>query len=499
VTYGYDNAGAMTEIRENGSTVLASFGYDNFSHRQTLSRTNGATTSYSYDSGSRLATLTQDLPGSANDLTRTLQYNPASQITDRTDSTSIYAGVNDPSQAFSVNGLNQLTTANAATVAYSALANLRTDGVNNYTYDADNRLNTANGASVTYDSLDRLVKVAGSSGSRQYGYDSQMVVGEFDAAGAMVRRYIHGPGFDEPLVVYDGSGTSNRHWLGADERGSIIVSSNGVGAADYLNTYDEYGVRGASNQGLFQFTGQTWLPEANAYNFKARFYSPSLRRFLQPDPLGVDAGRNLYAYVDNDPMNRVDPTGKDPCRFEGGVSVCPFLLLGAPNQFDSAHPAGKVSFFTGFDVFFSNGLAAFSEASPSSAAAGVPRSRGQDKRACNAADFVGQTFRAGAAIAITTGVVAGVTAAAAPTAAGVGAATLVAQLAFTGATLAGFGTVGADFVAGGYRKGVESGLSMASDEVVNAAVEGALGKVRAGAIGAAKAAIEFAAGPDCVR
>jgi RHS repeat-associated protein len=45
--------------------------------------------------------------------------------------------------------------------------------------------------------------------------------------------------------------------------------------------------------GLFQYTGQVWLPELGVYSYKARMYDPDLGRFLQPDPIGYGDGIGL--------------------------------------------------------------------------------------------------------------------------------------------------------------------------------------------------------------
>ena len=131
-----------------------------------------------------------------------------------------------------------------------------------------------------------------------------------------------GPGLDQPLVEYAGSGTTSRTFLSADERGSIIARSASTGALIAANSYDEYGIPGSANAGLFQYTGQAWISQLGFYYYKARMYSPTLGRFMQTDPLGYGGdGPNLYAYVLNDPVNFGDPLGlcTGP---EGDIVVC---------------------------------------------------------------------------------------------------------------------------------------------------------------------------------
>jgi hypothetical protein len=186
-----------------------------------------------------------------------------------------YTGSAHASRTYVVNGLNQYNSAGPRCFEYYDNGNLTADTncVNpgdstrtNYLYDVENRLVSAGGASAAvlrYDPLGRLYETTGAVTTR-FLYDGDELVSEYDDAGNILRRYVHGPGNDDPLVWFKGpgvTGAATGH-IRANHQGSIVLITDDPGNVLAVNSYDDWGVPSGlvpnttPNTGRFQYTDQ---------------------------------------------------------------------------------------------------------------------------------------------------------------------------------------------------------------------------------------------------
>jgi RHS repeat-associated protein len=128
-----------------------------------------------------------------------------------------------------------------------------------------------------------------------------------EQANAVVLFHVDGPTIDDPLAYELSGSLASVH---ADGLGSVVKTTDGVGAAILARRYDVWGgleVGNAANG--HAFTGREWDSDASLYYYRARYYDPAAGRFASEDPIGFEGGINLYAYVLNNPINATDPTG----------------------------------------------------------------------------------------------------------------------------------------------------------------------------------------------
>ena len=144
----------------------------------------------------------------------------------------------------------------------------------------------------------------------QYLYDGLNPAEELDGASppSPTATMLTGLGIDEYFQRTDSGGTLS--YL-TDMPGSTLALADSGGALDTTYTYDPFGnvtVNGADTN-PYQFTGRE-NDGTGLYYYRARYYSPTLQRFIAQDPIGFGGGNvNIYQYVHNDPLDAADSIG----------------------------------------------------------------------------------------------------------------------------------------------------------------------------------------------
>ncbi|MEN3005048.1 RHS repeat-associated core domain-containing protein [Dehalobacterium formicoaceticum] len=253
-SYSYDHNGNIVSANNNGSSVT--YDYDQLNRLEEITNNNGLT-KYSYDNRGNREFVTGNLPFE-NAITGTFTYDPF----DRQD--TFVTGTKTYSYEYKPEGIRSKKTGPTDTVQYYS------------------------------DYNGRVIAEGNASGQ----VTAQNVWGHQPLA-----RKINGTYY---YYLYNGHGDVVQV---VDESGNIKNSY----------TYDEWGnILNKTEQisNPIRYAGEYYDEETGNYYLRARYYDPSIGRFIAEDPyegsITNPLSLNLYTYCENDPIRFVDSTGNWP-------------------------------------------------------------------------------------------------------------------------------------------------------------------------------------------
>jgi RHS repeat-associated protein len=286
-TYGYDPddhlCWAATESGSGTPTTFSctppsgsgisvqSYVYDKYGNMETQTSTTGAVTSYGTDNADELCWSI-------------------------TATESSYACSLDPSGStiYASDADGNMTTTTAGTAVYNAANQTTSIDGSSFTYgDAGQTDRLTSGSNSYFNSLNGLASAVISGTTYYFTRDADGdLIGMRNGAG----------------------GSSTNYYYTTDNLGSIIAMNDANGVTDATYSYDPYGnttigtnVSGLATTNRWRYAGGWWDGTEQMYHFGARYYDPSIGRFLQLDPTGRSSG---YAYANDNPITNTDPSGE---------------------------------------------------------------------------------------------------------------------------------------------------------------------------------------------
>jgi len=407
-TYQYDSTNRLVAMR-NPAYLQVSYHYDGAGRLLNRILSNGAQTDYKYDNNNRLTGLKNI---SAN---KTVVENLNYQRDNIGNITRITNSVNGKVTAYTYNARYQLSNVNSTvnsedrSYTYDAVGNRKTLLENAITYYynhstgnrlSDVRTGLATGPlyrQFTYDDAGRITAKSDGNGviiyllsytdkgqvfasytplagAKSYAYDAndyrirkdnnlyhlegENLEATYSSTGVLENKYLRGVIVDEIVNGFTYHSSDQNDWTNYtfhhDHLNSVTAQTGHAGTTEETTNYDAFGspsltLPGTGNDLLY--TGREYDRETSLYYYRARYYDAEIGRFISEDPLGFGAGVNFYAYVNNNPVNFNDPSGRVcvPCvtgLIAGGGAALGAYYSGADTS--EIFAAGAAGFGVGF-------------------------------------------------------------------------------------------------------------------------------------------------------
>jgi RHS repeat-associated protein len=284
--YAYDNAGRVTHKVETiaATSHTYDYSYDPDGQLIGISRDGGVVESYTYDAN-------------GNRISRQLAGGSVEAATFDAQDRLIQQG--STQYLFDANG--SLTRRGADTFTYSARGELMRATVGDQTI------------SYSYDAMGRRTGRTNSVGTTQYLYgdpgNAFLLTHVRDSAGVLTTLF-----YDEAGLLFALQRGTSRFYVASDQVGTPRVVTDSSGAVVKILQFDAFGNLMSDSNPSFDlpiaFAGGIADAVTGLVRFGFRDYDPLSGRWMARDPIKFAAGQgNLFAYVDNDPINRRDPMG----------------------------------------------------------------------------------------------------------------------------------------------------------------------------------------------
>ena len=343
----YDEQGNVVSIKRSNGTYT-SLAYDDANRLQAIKNYNAIgglleKYEYSYDANSNITSV------ATNSGNISYQFDELNQLTqetlldgtiisyendavgNRTKKTVTVGGIPTTTN-YSYNDGNELITVNGQAYTHDANRNLTNNSNNTFIYDEENRLievkDSANQtiASFTYDHEGKRNSMTTVSGVVNYHYSGDKVVYETDSTNNITAEYIYDP-LGNPATMTKNGITYYYHVNG---HGDVVSLSDASGNIVAQYSYDAWGniisqSGTMASENPMRYAGYRYDEVTGLYYLMARYYDPSIGRFItrdtfhgfEVDPLSL----NQYAYTKNNPVIYIDPDG------QFAIAVIPVAVL----------------------------------------------------------------------------------------------------------------------------------------------------------------------------
>jgi RHS repeat-associated protein len=338
-TFTYDPLNRLTAM----STPVSSYSYQlgPTGNRTSATEGNGRALNWNYDGIYRLTNETISGDPSQNNGSVSYGLDP---VGNRLSETSSLPGIT--SGSFGYNADDEVSSE-----TYDQNGNTLFTGGKSYTYDSENHMTSATGngkvITMVYDAFgNRVAKTVNGATTRYLVEDDvnptglPQVLDELTGS-AVTRTYTYGlQRISEGQIV---NNTWTPSFYGYDGAGSVRQLTNSAGAVTDEYEYDAYGnsfTKQGTTPNNYLYRGEQFDSDLSLYYLRARYYNPLTGRFMSRDPEEGKANDpktlHKYLYAGGDPVNRIDPSGREDLIEYAGIiteKLDLYNTANTPNRF----------------------------------------------------------------------------------------------------------------------------------------------------------------------